>query len=107
MQKSQQIGAVILGAAAAYAIYKLYQMPKHEREQLVNRIKDKAQVILEDSDKTVEKVQHYVTQMKGTEPDQWLDKLYLLKKMFNEIFGGKTTEYKPSRMPMSTPMGTN
>ena len=107
MQKSQQIGAVILGAAVAYGIYRLYQMPTYEREQFVNRIKDKAQNILEDSDKTVEKVQHYVAQMKGTEPDQWLDKLFLLKKMFNDIFGNNTKEYKPTKIPLSTPMGTN
>jgi oligoendopeptidase F len=87
MQKSNQIGAIILGAAAALAIYKYTQMTKEERDDFFSTIKDKTQELLEDADNTVEKVQHYVAQIKEKQPNEWFDKLYLVRKMFNEFYG--------------------
>ena len=94
MQKSNQIGAIILGAAAALAVYKFYQMSKDERKELFDEIKDKTQVLLEDADNTVEKVQHYVAQIKDKSPDDWFEKLYLLRKMFSEFYGKKASTGK-------------
>ncbi len=87
MEKSNQIGAIILGAAAALAIYKYTQMTQEERDEFFSAIKDKTQELLEDADNTVEKVQHYVAQIKDKQPDQWFDKLYLVRKMFSEFYG--------------------
>ena len=87
MQKSNQIGAIILGAAAVLAIYKYTQMTKEERDEFFSAIKDKTQELLEDADNTVEKVQHYVAQIKDKQPDQWFDKLYLIRKMFSDFYG--------------------
>lgn len=86
MEKSNQIGAIILGAAAALAIYKYSQMTKEERDEFFSTIKHKTQELLEDADNTVEKVQHYVAQIKEKQPDQWFDKLYLIRKMFSEFY---------------------
>lgn len=87
MEKSNKIGAIILGAAAALAIYKYTQMTKEERDEFFSAIKDKTQELLEDADNTVEKVQHYVAQIKDKQPDEWFDKLYLVRKMFSEFYG--------------------
>lgn len=100
MQKSNQIGAIILGAAAAFAIYKFYQMSKEERKELFSTLKDKTQELLEDADNTVEKVQHYVAQIKDKNPDQWFDKIYLLRKLFSEFYGQKSTS-KPLTLASS------
>lgn len=87
MQKSNQIGSIILGAAAALALYKYSQMSKEERHEFFSAIRDKTQELLEDADNTVEKVQHYVGQIKEKQPDQWFDKLYLIRKMLSEFYG--------------------
>ncbi len=87
MEKSNQIGAIILGAAAALALYKYTQMTKEERNDFFSAVRDKTHELLEDADNTVEKVQHYVAQIKEKQPDQWFDKLYLVRKMFSEFYG--------------------
>ena len=87
MEKSNHIGAIILGAAAALAIYKYSQMTKEERDEFFTAIKDKTHELLENADNTVEKVQHYVAQIKDKQPDQWFDKLGLIRKMFSEFYG--------------------
>ncbi|MEJ7625920.1 MAG: hypothetical protein WKF35_03570 [Ferruginibacter sp.] len=96
MQKSNHIGAVILGAAAALAIYKYSQMSKEEKNEFFSTIRDKTQELLEDADNTVEKVQHYVAQIKDKQPDQWFDKLYLLRKMFSDFYGFTSKTSTPS-----------
>jgi hypothetical protein len=103
MEKSNQIGAVILGAATAFAIYKFYQMSKEEREEFFSHIKKQTQELLEDADNTVEKVQHYVAEIKNKPPDQWFDKLYLLRKMFSEFYGQK----QPGKTPLSLAANSN
>lgn len=87
MESKRNIGTIIFGAAAAWAVYSYLKMPKEEREELVDRIKSKASHLLEDADTTVEKVQHYVAQIKDTHPNEWFDKLYILRKMIREFFG--------------------
>ncbi len=87
MQKSNQIGAIILGAAAALALYKYSKMSSEERNEFFSVIRDKTQELLEDADNTVEKVQHYVGQIKEKQPNEWFDKLYLVRKMLSEFYG--------------------
>jgi len=89
MERSKQVGAIIIGAATLLAIYKFYGMSKEERNEFFSHVRDKTQELLEDADNTVEKVQHYVVQMKDKNPDEWFDKLYLLRKMFSDFYGKK------------------
>ena len=86
MEKQNHIGAIIFGAAAILAIYKYSQMSKQDKKELFEAIKDKTHYLLEDADNTVEKVQHYVAQIKSKEPNQWFDKLYLIRKMLSEFY---------------------
>lgn len=87
MESKKNIGTIVIGAAAAWALYSYLKMPKQDRQELVERIKDKASQLLDDADTTVEKVQHYVAQIQHTHPNEWFDKLYLVRKMFQEFFG--------------------
>ncbi len=92
MESKKNIGTIVIGAAAAWALYSYLKMPKQERQDLVERIKTKASHLLEDADTTVEKVQHYVAQIQNTHPNEWFDKLYLLRKMLREFFGQEGTK---------------
>lgn len=86
MQRKTNIGLMIVGAAAAYAIYKFYSMPKEERDEFIDTVKTKTKNLLEDAENTVEKVEQYVEEIKSKGKEQWLDKLYLVKKMFSDLY---------------------
>ncbi|MEO6489913.1 MAG: hypothetical protein ABIO04_08255 [Ferruginibacter sp.] len=86
MEKKSQVAMIIVGAAAGYALYKFYSMPKEERDELVTTIKDKTRNLLEDAGNTVEKVEHYVAEIKTKGKEQWMDKLLLVKKMFSDLY---------------------
>lgn len=100
MEKQNHIGAIIFGAAAALAIYKYTQMSKQDRNELLSAIKEKTHELLQDADNTVEKVQHYVAEIKGKQPDQWFDKLYLIRKMLSEFY----TDPKLKTIPLKSTM---
>jgi hypothetical protein len=87
MSKSNYIGGIILGAAAALAIYKFYSMTPEERDELISDIKEKTHDLLNNAEETVEKVEHYVAQIKEKGEGEWVDKMYLAKKMISEFYG--------------------
>ena len=87
MSKSSYIGGIILGAAAALAIYKLYSMTEEERDELLKDIKETTHDLLNNAENTVEKVEHYVAQMKEKGEGEWIDKMYLAKKMIHDLYG--------------------
>ncbi len=86
MDKDKKIAAIIFGAAAALALYKFFQMPKEERSELIARLKQQTEQLLNDADHTVEKVQHYMSQMSTGQSVDWFDKFYLVRQMFNEFY---------------------
>ena len=85
--EAKQVGALIFSAAAIYAAYRFFDLSKEERRQVISNIKTRTGDLLEDADNTVEKVQHYFTELKSTQPGNWIDKLYLLRKMFTDFYG--------------------
>lgn len=90
MEKKTKIGLYILGAAAAYAVYRFYSMPKEDREEMIDTLKEKTRDLLDNAEHTVEKVEHYVEEIKSRGKDAWLDKFYVLKKMFTDLYGGES-----------------
>jgi len=86
MEKKTSIGMAILGAAAAFAVYKFYSMSKEERDEFLNTVKAKTQNLLDDAENTVEKVEHYVAEISSKGKEEWFDKMYLLKKMFTDLY---------------------
>ena len=87
MSKSNYIGGIILGAAAALAIYKYLSMTPEERDELLSEIKEKTHELLNNAEDTVEKVEHYVASIKEKGEGAWVDKMYLAKKMITEFYG--------------------
>lgn len=89
MNKSDTIAAVILGAAAGVALLKFFNMGKEERSEFLSYIKDKTNHLLDDAEGTVERVEHYMDQIKAKDQGQVVDKLLVLKNMFKEFYGSE------------------
>ena len=89
MAKSKQIGAIILGAAAGVALVRFFSMPKEDREQFFNHLKNQTHLLLDNAEDTVEKVEHYMDEFKSKGENELIDKLYILKKMFKNLYGSE------------------
>jgi phage-related protein len=87
MAKSNQIAAIILGAAAGVALVKFFSMPKEEREEFCSHLKNQTTQLLDNAEDTVEKVEQYIDELKAQGEDEWIDKIYILKKMFRSLYG--------------------
>lgn len=87
MTKSNKIAAIILGAAGGFALIKFLSMPKEERNDFYNFLKNKTRELLDNAEETVEKVDHYMDEFKDKGKDEWIDKIYILKKMFKNLYG--------------------
>lgn len=84
---SKQIAGVILGMAAGLALYKFFSMPKEKRQEICNQIKDTTNELLTNAEDTVEKVEQYINEFNAKGEGEWIDKLYVLKKMFRNFYG--------------------
>jgi hypothetical protein len=87
MAKSNKIAAIILGAAGGFALIKFLSMPKEKRNEFYNYLIDKTHQLLDNAEETVEKVEHYMDEFKEKGEDEWIDKIYILKKMFKNLYG--------------------
>ncbi|HEY5407880.1 MAG TPA: hypothetical protein VIJ92_12370 [Ginsengibacter sp.] len=87
MAKSTTIGSVILGASIGFALLKFYSMPKEDREAFYDHLKDTTNDLLDNAEDTVEKVEHFMDEIKSKGENQWLEKLYVLKKMLTDLYG--------------------
>lgn len=87
MADKNKVAALILGAAAGLALVKFFSMPKEKREAFFERIKNRTHQLLDDAEETVEKVEHYMDEIKEQGKDEWIDKIYVLKKMFKNLYG--------------------
>ena len=87
MTKSNKIAAIILGAAGGFALIKFLSTPKEERNDFYNFLKNKTRELLDNAEETVEKVDHYMDEFKDKGKDEWIDKIYILKKMFKNLYG--------------------
>jgi hypothetical protein len=87
MANSNKIAAIILGAAAGFALIKFLKMPKEERNDFYNLLKNKTNELLDNVEDTVEKVEQYVDEINEKGEDEWIDKIYVLKKMFKNFYG--------------------
>lgn len=87
MAKSNKIAAIILGAAGGFALIKFLSMPKEKRNEFYDYLIDKTHQLLDNAEETVEKVEHYMDEFKEKGEDEWIDKIYILKKMFKNLYG--------------------
>ena len=89
MNKSNTIAAVILGAAAGVALIRFFNMPKEKRDAFFSHLKNTTHTLLDDAEETVEKVEHYMDEIKSKGENEWIDKLYILKRMFRDLYGSE------------------
>ena len=89
MSKSNYIGAIILGAAAGLALLKFYSMSQEEREEFISHLKDRAHDLLDDAENTVDKVNHYFAEIDTKASNEWVDKLFIVKRLLTDLFGSE------------------
>ena len=87
MTKRNQVAAFIIGAAAGMALAKFFSMPKADRQAFYDGLKNKTNQLLDDAEDTVEKVEQYMDEFKEKGEGDWIDKLFVLKKMFRDFYG--------------------
>jgi predicted RNA-binding protein with EMAP domain len=64
-------------------------MPKEERDDFFSHLKNTTHNLLDNAEETVEKVEHFMGEIKSKGENEWIDKLYILKKMFKELYGSE------------------
>ena len=89
MSRANYIGAIILGASVGVALLKFYSMPKEERDEFLDYLKNKAHDLLDDAEGTVEKVKHHFAEIDTKAPDEWVDKLFVVKRLLTNLFGSE------------------
>ena len=89
MAKSNYIGAIILGAAAGLALLKFYSMPDEEREEFISHLKNRAHDLLDDAENTFDKVNHYFDEIDAKSRNEWVDKLFIVKRLMTDLFGSE------------------
>lgn len=87
MAKSSTIAAIILGASIGVALLKFYSMPKEDRDAFFDRLKKQTDDLLDNAEETVEKVERFMDEIKDKGEKEWIEKLYVLKKMFRDLYG--------------------
>lgn len=87
MAKTNKVAALILGAAAGVALVRFFSMPKEERNEFCDHLKTRTNQLLDNAEGTVEKVEQYMDEFKARGENEWIDKLYIIKKMFKSLYG--------------------
>jgi len=89
MNKSNTIAAVILGAAAGVALIRFFNMPKEKKDAFFAHLRNTTHNLLDDAEETVEKVEQYMDEIKLLGEHEWIDKMYILKRMFKDLYGSE------------------
>ncbi|MEP6582833.1 MAG: hypothetical protein ABJA90_01145 [Ginsengibacter sp.] len=87
MAKSSTIAAIILGASIGVALLEFYSMPKEERDAFFRQLKNKTSDLLDEAENTVEKVEQFMDEVKSKGENEWIEKLYVVKKLYKELYG--------------------
>ncbi len=87
MSKTSTITAIILGASIGVALLKFYSLPKEEKDALMDHLKKTTNDLLDNAESTVEKVEQYMGEVKAKGDSAWVEKIYVFKKMFRELYG--------------------
>lgn len=82
-----KIGMVVAGAAAGYALYRYYSLPKEKRDKLIADAKHSIDEFIHGAGETVEKLEHYVEDLGLNE--QWKNRLNTIRQLFSELYQEK------------------
>lgn len=85
---TKQIVGMMLAGGAAVVVYKLYNMPKEKRSEILDKLKSETLSFLEKAESSVEKVQHYMGQIREKGQEDWVDKAFIVKNMLSDFYHG-------------------
>ncbi|MCO6498584.1 MAG: hypothetical protein J5I50_13085 [Chitinophagaceae bacterium] len=88
MTRNEKIAAVIIGAISAWAVYKIISMPDDERTELFDKVKKIISEALDNPDGTSDKINALLSDFDNNEDEDWIDRLYALRKMIKELQKG-------------------
>jgi len=89
MTKSNSVAAIVLGAAIGLTLIRFFTLSKEERDQVLSDIKHKTSDLLDDAEATVEKVKHYVEELKSKRPEERTDKIFVIRNMLKDLYGAE------------------
>jgi hypothetical protein len=89
MTKSEKAALIILGAAAGVAVWRFFKMPLEDRKEFYRHIKETTSDLLDNAEDTVEKVNQFISEIDEKGKEDWIDKLYVVKKMFRDLYGSE------------------
>ncbi|CAN5317222.1 hypothetical protein BH09BAC2_BH09BAC2_06350 [soil metagenome] len=85
MNKTESIGAAILGAAAAIAVINYLRMNDDERAEFMNHLKVRTHELIDDTEGTLNKIKHHFAEIDSK--DSKVEKLVVLKNLVTNLFG--------------------
>jgi hypothetical protein len=64
-------------------------MPDEEREEFISHLKNRAHDLLDDAENTVDKVNYYFAEIDTKARNEWVEKLFIVKRLLTELFGSE------------------
>ena len=64
-------------------------MPDEEREEFTSHLKNRAHDLLDDAENTFDKVNHYFDEIDANARNEWVDKLFIVKRLVTDLFGSE------------------
>ena len=64
-------------------------MPKEERDEFFSHLKNTTHHLLDNAEETVEKVEHYMDEIKSKGENEWIDKLVHFEKNVQDLYGSE------------------
>jgi vacuolar-type H+-ATPase subunit H len=89
MVNPKHIATFLLGAAAGYAMFKYNSMTEEEKEKLFSDLKEKANNLKDEAEKTVNKAGEYFEELKTKGPEKMKDYMGDAESFINDLFKKK------------------
>lgn len=87
MTNSDKVTGILLGVAVGLALVKFFNMDEKEREKFYDAIKERIQLLLQNTDETAATVKQHFAEIDAKSSDQWIDKLLVFKRLLTTLFG--------------------
>jgi uncharacterized coiled-coil DUF342 family protein len=89
MVNPKHIATFLLGAAAGYALFKYNSMTDEEKEKMYADLKEKANNLKDEAEKTANKAGEYFEELKTKGADSMKDYMSEAESFFNDLFKKK------------------
>ncbi|HLP37821.1 YtxH domain-containing protein [Lacibacter sp.] len=92
MVNPKHIATFLLGAAAGYALFKYNSMTDEEKEKMYDDLKEKANKLKDEAEKSFNKAGDYFEELKTKGSENMKDYMSEAENIFNDVFKKKPTE---------------